>query len=68
MRLSGETMGERMVKRAGSPGSRDDVVNTESNGYLQVRVERSVVMDNKPEDNKDIMIERKSDWDPGHTV
>ncbi|KAI0256587.1 hypothetical protein BJV78DRAFT_291744 [Lactifluus subvellereus] len=68
MRLSGETMGERTVNRACSPGSRDDLVNVnmQSNGCLQVRVERSVVMDNKPEDNKDI--ERKSDRDPGNTV
>ena len=63
MRLSDETMGERTVKQACSPGLRDNLVNTPSNCYLQVRVERLVVMGSKPKD-----IERKSDWDSGHTV
>ena len=66
MRFSDETMGERTVKQACSPGLRDNLVNTPSNCYLQVRVEQLVVMGSKPEDNKDI--ERKSDWDSGHTV
>jgi hypothetical protein len=47
MRLSDETMGERTVKQACSPDLLDDLVNTPSNDYLQVRVERLAVVDSK---------------------
>jgi hypothetical protein len=66
MRLSGETMGRNTATRVHSTGSQSDIVNTQSHCYLQVRVERSVVVNTQPEDTEDI--ESKFNWDQEHGV
>jgi len=72
MHFSGVTRGERSVNRARSPGSRNDFVNTQSYCALQVRIERSIVVDIKQKDSdsteRRILASPKSVQDHGHTV
>jgi hypothetical protein len=52
MRFSGEAMGENMVNRASSPGSQDILIDTKGSDYLQVHVERSILINTEAEDGK----------------
>jgi hypothetical protein len=52
MRFSGQAMGENMVNRASSPGSQDISIDTKGSDYLQVHVERSILINTEAEFGK----------------
>jgi hypothetical protein len=64
---SGGIMSEGTVSRAHSTGPQVDPSNEKSDCYLQVRVERSIVVNTEPEDGGAIE-ELKSKWGPEHGV
>jgi hypothetical protein len=48
--FSGETTDENIVNRASSPGSQDILIDAKGGDYLQVHVERSIIINTEAED------------------
>jgi hypothetical protein len=62
-RDSGGTMSEGTVNRVHSTGSQGDLGEEKDDDYLQVRIERSIVVNTEPKDGEAIE-DLKSKWGP----
>jgi hypothetical protein len=70
-RFSGRTDSEFTANGASSPGPQEDFVNTQDDRDLQVRVERSIVLNARQEDSESIEKDTnapRSVWDISCTV